>query len=117
MTNRRRLSRLQRTKIFDDDNGVCCICGFAIQASHGERWIIEHLKPLWLGGADDESNMGPAHYRCAIEKTTSEAPVKAKSDRVRANFLGIRKPKRHRWGYGKDDRLKKKIDGTVVERT
>jgi 5-methylcytosine-specific restriction endonuclease McrA len=88
---RRPLTRLQRTRIYDSANGVCCICGNPVNAERGTKWIVEHIKPLWLGGADDESNMGPAHQSCAVEKTVSEAPVKAKGDRVRAKHLGIRK--------------------------
>ena len=90
---RKHLSRLTRTRIFDSTGGVCCICDLPIAASGGAKWIVEHLKPLWLSGADDETNMGPAHWRCAIEKTTAEAPVKAKTDRVRARHLGIKKPR------------------------
>jgi len=85
---RQRLSRLQRTKIYDAADGTCCICGLQIQ---GKRFVVEHVKPLWLGGADDDTNRKPAHESCAIAKTVSEAPIKAKSDRVRANYLGIRK--------------------------
>ena len=111
---RRRLSRLQRTKVFDSTNGNCCLCGLEIQAGRGQRWIVEHIKPLWLGGLDDESNMGPAHERCAIQKTVGEAPVKAKSDRVRAKHLGIRK----RGGFqtNKDGPYKQKFGGKVERR-
>ena len=28
----------------------------------GDKWGLEHIKPLWLGGVDDESNLAPAHY-------------------------------------------------------
>ena len=106
MTKRRKLSRLQRIRIFDTAEGNCCLCQLPIDASRGAKWIVEHLKPLWLGGADDETNMGPAHERCAIEKTTAEAPVKAKGDRIRARHLGIRKPRTiTRW---------RKFDRTIV---
>lgn len=93
MTKRRTLTRLMRTRIFDSTGGMCCLCGLPIHASRGDKMIIEHLKPLWLGGADDETNMGPAHQACAVAKTVSEAPVKAKTDRIRASHLGIRKPR------------------------
>lgn len=106
MTKRRPLTRLARRRIFDNAEGVCCLCGLPIHASRGDKIVIEHLKPLWLGGADDETNMRPAHYRCAIAKTVGEAPVKAKSDRVRAKHLGIRKPRTIR-GW-------RKFDGTKV---
>lgn len=91
MTTRRYLTRNMRRRIYDAANGDCCICGLYIHAERGDKWICEHVKPLWLGGADDESNIRPAHYRCAIAKTTSEAPVKAKTDRIRARHLGIKK--------------------------
>jgi 5-methylcytosine-specific restriction protein A len=94
MTRRRRLSRLQRIGVFDRAGGVCVICKLEIKASLGERFIIEHIKPLWLGGADDETNMGPAHERCAIQTTAGEAPVKAKGDRIRAKHLGVKKRRR-----------------------
>lgn len=93
MTKRKPLTRLQRVRIFDRHDGYCCICDFKIYAARGDKWIVEHIKPLWLGGADDERNMGPAHDHCARDKTSKEAPVKAKSDRVRANHLGIKKPR------------------------
>lgn len=91
---RQRLSRLSRIKIFDAAQGWCCICHCQIHP--GERWTIEHLTPLWLGGPDSDTNRRPAHERCAIQKTVSEAPIKAKSDRVRANYLGIRKTPRRK---------------------
>lgn len=91
MTKRKPLSRLARVRIFDAHRGTCCICHFKIDAGRGQKWIIEHIIPLWLGGDDDERNMGPAHEKCARDKTAQEAPVKAKSDRVRANYLGIKR--------------------------
>jgi 5-methylcytosine-specific restriction protein A len=103
---RRRLTALQRTKVFDRDSGRCCLCGLKINTPK-DKWILEHVVPLWLSGADDESNMAPAHYHCAIEKTRKEAPVKAKGDRVRARHLGMKKPRTiRRW---------RKFDGTIVE--
>lgn len=111
---RKPLTRLQRVKLFDDHRGTCCICKFKIHADKG--FIVEHIKPLWLGGEDDLRNLGPAHKSCAREKTSKEAPIKAKGDRIRANHLGIRRRRTHRWGYGKDDPFKKKITGEVVKR-
>ena len=101
---RKSISGLKRTRIFDTNNGDCCICHLPIKV--GDKWIIEHIKPLWLGGADDETNMFPAHERCAIAKTIGEAPIKAKSDRQRAKHLGIKKPRKiTRW---------KRFDGSIV---
>jgi 5-methylcytosine-specific restriction protein A len=88
---RRTLSRLARTRVFDAGSGRCHLCGLKIHAERGEPWQVEHRKPLWEGGADDESNMSPAHVHCHAKKTAGEAPVKAKTDRVRAKHLGIKK--------------------------
>lgn len=114
MTKRRALSRLARTRIFDNAHGTCCLCYTKI--AHGKPWIVEHIKPLWLGGDDDERNMGPAHDHCAIQKTASEAPDKAKSDRVRANYLGIRKRPRNPMPGSRASPFKKRMDGRVERR-
>ena len=116
MTKRRTLTRVARTRIFDNAKGTCCLCNFKIDAGRGDKWIVEHIKPLWLGGDDDERNMGPAHYKCAIEKTRQEAPVKAKSDRVRANHLGIKKTRNPMPG-SKASGWRKRMDGTVERRS
>lgn len=108
---RQRLSRLQRTRILEAADYTCCICGTKIDA---KRFVVEHVKPLWLGGADDDTNRRPAHERCAIAKTVSEAPVKAKNDRMRANYLGIKK--RSTFSCSRDGQWKKKISGEVVRR-
>jgi len=112
---RRSLSRVMRTRIYDSSNGECCICGLYIHAERGDKWIVEHVKPLWLGGADDETNMRPAHQSCAVQKTSAEAPVKAKSDRVRAKHLGIRKPSR--MPGSRDSKSKRTLDGRTVLRS
>lgn len=111
---RKPLSRLARVRIYDDHQGTCCICHFKIDVPK-QKFIIEHIKPLWLGGDDDERNMGPAHFDCAIEKTRQEAPVKAKSDRVRANHLGIKKTGNPIPG-SKRSPFKKRMNGDVVLR-
>jgi hypothetical protein len=110
---RKPLTRLQRTALFDAAHGICCLCDLPIRAGRGEMWV-EHLKPLWLGGADDRSNMGPAHVPCARAKTSGEAPQKAKSDRVRANYLGIRKRPRGRPLAGtRASGIRRRMNGNV----
>lgn len=109
---RKPLTRVQRTKLFHAHEGICCLCKLPIFAGRGDKWIVEHIKPLWLGGADDTTNMAPAHERCAIEKTTREAPVKAKSDRVRARHLGIKKSTRPIPG-SKASGIRKRMNGNV----
>lgn len=114
MTKRRSISRLMRTRIFIGGGGVCCICEMSICPERGEKWIVEHVKPLWLGGADDETNMRPTHQLCARNKTAGEAPVKAKNDRQRANHLGIkRKPKGRPMAGTKLSGIRRRMSGKV----
>lgn len=108
---RKPLTRAQRTKIFDAHKGICCLCEGDIYALK-RKWIIEHIKPLWLGGADDPSNMAPACECCAIEKTCGEASVKAKTDRQRAGHLGIKKRSRPIPG-SRASGIRKRMDGRV----
>jgi 5-methylcytosine-specific restriction enzyme A len=85
---RRRLSRIQRMRVFDSAGGNCCLCGSPIAT---KLWVCEHLTPLAMGGADDESNMGPAHECCADEKTCREALIRAKVYRQRQKHIGVKK--------------------------
>jgi 5-methylcytosine-specific restriction endonuclease McrA len=92
MTKRRSISKLMRVRIFDKALGLCHLCGLRIGATEGEKWHVEHLKPLWEGGKDDESNMAPAHINCHATKSKGEAPAKAKTDRQRDKHLGATRP-------------------------
>ena len=111
---RKSLSRVARTRIFVDNGGMCCICQVPIYPASGEKFIIEHKDPLWLGGADDETNMAPAHERCAIEKTRREAPIKAKNDRQHANNIGIHRKSKGRPMPGtRASGIRKRMDGRI----
>ena len=103
---RRSLSSLARVRIFDAAAGLCHLCGQEITI--GQKWEAEHCKPLWLGGADDESNMAPAHVHCHAVKSAGEKTIKAKGDSIRARHLGI-KPDR-------TIRVWRKFDGTIVRK-
>ncbi len=115
MSARRSLSRLARIRVFDAAKGVCHLCETKIHV--GEGWEVEHVRALSLGGADDETNMRPAHVACHRIKTSEEAPRKAKADRVRANHLGIRKPTSRPIPGSKASGLRKRFDGSVERRS
>ena len=101
MTTRRPLTRAQKVRIFDLSRGRCHLCGLRIRV--GEKWDVEHIKPLWLDGADGPENMAPAHIACHQEKTSGEASDRAKTDAQRANYLGIPKPGKKMRGHRGDD--------------
>lgn len=84
------ITKAKRIRIFDAAGGICHLCQTKVHV--GEPWQVEHVKPLHMGGADDETNMRPAHVHCHAEKSAAENTVRAKTDRVRARHLGIRSP-------------------------
>lgn len=111
---RKRLSRLQRTRVFDTHAGICCICGGSIGS---KPWIVEHIVALEFGGADDESNMGPAHVEpCARTKTSAEWRRKTKADRQRAFHLGVKRRKTRPMPGTVASGIRKRFDGTVERR-
>ena len=67
-THRKRLTPRQRLSVWEREKGICCICHAPIDGVR-EKWIVEHVIALELGGLDDESNMAPAHKACAAAKT------------------------------------------------
>ena len=116
-TKRKNMTPRLRLKIWETHKGICVLCRDKIDGVR-ERWVVEHLVPLALGGEDAESNMGPAHEGCALVKTfgkSGDIAKAAKAKRVKSKHLGIKKSKNPLPG-GKGSRLKKKIDGSVVPR-
>lgn len=89
MTTRRKISPLQRLKVFEAAGGRCHLCEQRIQV--GQKWDVEHVRPLALGGADDESNMRPAHKACHATKTKADAASWSKAKRIKAKLYGGRK--------------------------
>lgn len=111
---RRRRTAAARLSIKEKHGHICCLCLLPI--TQHKRWILEHIKPLWLGGADDETNLAPAHFECAIEKTRDEAAIKAKSDRIIAKHNGAKRARKPFPG-NRQSGWKKKMNGDVVRRT
>ena len=116
-TKRKNMTPRLRLKVWEAHKGMCAICGGKIDGV-GERWILEHMRPLALGGADDESNMAPVHEGCALAKTfgkSGDIAKAAKAKRVKTKHLGLKKSKNPLPG-GKGSKWKKKIRGGVVVR-
>ncbi|WP_188355986.1 HNH endonuclease [Rhizobium rhizogenes] len=99
-----------RQRVFDRHNGTCHLTGRKIQP--GERWEIEHVHALILGGQHRESNLAPALAAAHKVKTATEMKVKSKIARVRKKHIGIAKPK----SSLSHPNLKRLMDGTVVDR-
>lgn len=82
----------------------CAKCGHKIVG--GERWQCDHIKPLWEGGENRESNLQLLCEPCHGVKTRREAGERAKINRVQQKHYGLKKPRTIRaW---------RKFDGTKV---
>ena len=118
MAKRRRISTRDRALIFDRENGVCHMCGLRIEA--GQEWEASHRIPLACGGADDMTNLSPAHKRCHRNQTAKvDAPMIAKVRRVAWKHTGakVRKgpPLRPR-GFAKVERERRETIKIVARR-
>lgn len=115
MTRRRHIGERERVAIFQAANGVCHLCNGKIQA--GQAWEVSHDIPLELGGADDASNMLPAHKKCHRHHTaTVDIPAIAKAKRREARHIGAKPPSRNPLPGSKTSRWKRKMNGSIVER-
>ncbi|MGH1587907.1 HNH endonuclease [Methylobacterium phyllosphaerae] len=90
------------------------VCGRRIDGVR-ERWIVEHIRALELGGADDLENMGPAHEACGREKTRDDHARTAWAKRQKIRHLGAAVIARPLPG-SRACALKRKINGAVVAR-
>jgi myo-inositol catabolism protein IolC len=56
----------------------------------GKRWVVEHLRPLGLGGTNDvDENLRPVHEACAREKTIEDVKAIARAKRIKMRAIGI----------------------------
>ena len=113
---RRSLSTRERLRLFNLYGGVCHFCEVKIDGTR-DRWEISHELALELGGADDDANRKPAHYRCHRDHTaTKDIPAIAKSNRQRAKHLGAKARSKRPLPGGRGSPYRIKIDGTVERR-
>ena len=125
---RDRLSQKEWRDLFYKQDGRCARegCGQKLHLKGSSEVevaaapaIDEHYQPLSMLGTNKRSNRQLWCVGCAAEKTRAEAPVRAKSNRVRDKFIGVPRPKsktKRPFPGGKDDWLQKGVDGTVRDR-
>lgn len=90
-----------RLRVFERAGGRCHRCKRKIGPS--DRWSIEHLLALALGGQHREGNMDISCEWCKPIKDREDAALKSKGAAIRARHIGIRQ--RSKWqhrplGYG-----------------
>lgn len=119
-----RLSSTKREELYDAETEkareaglgelpICNICHLPIDGTKS-RWDASHdpMKPRWLGG----DITGIAHSRCNRQHNNNvDTPLFAKSRRQRWMNIGAKRSQFPMPG-GRDDKIKKKINGMVVER-
>ena len=106
-------TRKDRAAVFMKTDGRCWKCGQRLAA---RGWVEEHVVPLADGGADDIGNKMPSCVKCATEKTSEEATVRAKVKRVRDRHIGAMPKSRRPMPGGRDSPWKNKVGGGVVRR-
>lgn len=79
-----------------------------------EKWTIEHLRALGLGGDDSDANTAPAHERCRRTKDKADIKSISKAKRMKAKAIGIRK--RSSFQTNRDGPFKQLIGGKTVLR-
>lgn len=103
-----------KLRVFEREKGKCHNCGRKIMA--GEIWTCEHLIAIENGGENREGNLGCTCPWCVADKNAADAAIKKKGTRVRQKHFGVKQPSRTPMPFGKKDKRKRKLDGTIVPR-
>jgi hypothetical protein len=100
-TKRKKMTQKEAARLFLLHNGICCNCGQQIKS--GERWFIEHVDALVLGGAETDDNRRPSHVeKCKAKKDAADAAARSKRDRiVTAGWQRDERPKMRGQGFRK----------------
>lgn len=88
-TKRKSMTPTRRLRLFEAHSGRCCLCNETIDGVR-EKWTIEHLRALGLGGEDDDENCAPAHEDCRRIKDKDDVERISKAKRVKQRHIGIR---------------------------
>ncbi|WP_201863928.1 HNH endonuclease [Microvirga soli] len=113
-TARRKLTAHRRLRVWEQAAGVCALCERKIDGVR-ERWIVEHLRALELGGTDELANMAPAHEVCARAKTRDDHRRAAQAKRQKIRHIGAGGSKRP-LPFGKTSPWKRTLSGRIVPR-
>ena len=91
-TDDTRPSKACQRRILERQEYVCALTGLPFDDKHKPRF--DHKVPLWLGGANRESNLQALREDEAHKpKTKAEAKVRAKVHAVIDKRFGLGKPK------------------------
>lgn len=112
-TSRAKISRATRARVFLAQDGRCAKC----RAKLFRPYIVDHVIQLWMGGADEPSNMQAVCRSCDAPKTAKDATDRAKVKRLIAKDTEPREPSRLQGrGFQQHPTLKRTMSGKVVAR-
>ena len=112
---RRHISETERARIFAAAKGRCHICGEKIDGGR-ERWDVDHVIALELGGDDHGVNLQPAHEACHKIKTKGDVAAIRKAQRLERRVNGIHRQSRNPLPGGRKSGLKRTINRGTVRR-
>lgn len=115
-TPRGRLTERDRLAAWERTGGICVICHRPIDPLK-QRWLVEHVRALELGGADTAENRGPAHVLvCARLKTAEDHRRAAKAKRAKGFHIGAFVPPKRVIDGSRASPWKKHVNGRVERR-
>jgi len=83
-----------RLRVFERCKGLCHACNRKI--GPGDRWTLEHLTALILGGENRESNLGLTCEWCLPGKNAEDQAAKSKLAKISKRHRSIKPPSRFR---------------------
>lgn len=115
MTGRKGFTPAQMRGLLHRQRGICPECGEVINLAKGDRVHVDHVIPLAMGGTNDWSNLQAIHAACHAAKTGADLGAIAKAKRVARKHAGEH-ASRHPLPFGRNSALKRRLDGTIVNR-
>ena len=77
---RRRRTAADMARIFADRGGCCHACKRRLGPA--DRWELDHIIALSLGGSDDDDNLAPCCSWCHDPKSDDDTKAAAKGKRA-----------------------------------
>ena len=108
---RRPISTRERTALFLAAGGKCAHCETKIQP--GQRWDLDHVRPLELLGADEPSNWQVLCAPCHRAKTAADVTRIRTAQRQQARHLGAKAPSRNPLPGSRASGIRKRMSGKV----
>ena len=115
---RTRLTRKQIATLFLVQDGRCPLCLMKLETKGNVpvEFRDEHMLARWAGGSESIDNRALVCKPCAREKDRQEATQRAKALSVRDRHIGAKKQSRTPMPGGRTSKLKRRMDGRVVDR-